>query len=41
MKTLNNLLATRPWVAYIDDERNEGNNWGPSPLGGNHALQAN
>jgi hypothetical protein len=24
-KTLNNLLATRPWVAYIDDERNEGN----------------
>jgi len=24
-KTLTNLLATRPWVAYIDDERNEGN----------------
>ena len=24
-KTLNNLLATRPWVAHIDDERNEGN----------------
>jgi len=24
-KTLNNLPTTRPWVAYIDDERAEGN----------------
>ncbi len=24
-KTLNNLPANRPWVAYIDDERAEGN----------------
>jgi hypothetical protein len=24
-KTLNNLLATRPWIKYIDDERSEGN----------------
>lgn len=24
-KVLNNLLATRPWVAYIDDERELGN----------------
>lgn len=24
-KTLNNLLASRPWIAYIDDERAEGN----------------
>lgn len=24
-KTLQKILDTRPWVAYIDDERNEGN----------------
>lgn len=24
-KTLQKILSTRPWVAYIDDERNEGN----------------
>lgn len=25
MKTLDKLLATRPWIAYIDDERADGN----------------
>ena len=24
-KTILNILATRPWVAHIDDERGEGN----------------
>lgn len=24
-KTLNHVLATRPWVAYVDDERELGN----------------
>jgi hypothetical protein len=24
-KTFTNILATCPWVAHIDDERNEGN----------------
>jgi hypothetical protein len=24
-KTFLNILATRPWVAHIDDERNDGN----------------
>lgn len=24
-KTINTLLATRPWIRYIDDERAEGN----------------
>lgn len=24
-KTLLNILATRPWVAHIDDERDDGN----------------
>ena len=24
-KTLDKLLATRPWIAFIDDERAEGN----------------
>lgn len=24
-KVLNNLLAKRPWIAYIDDERGDGN----------------
>jgi hypothetical protein len=24
-KTFLNILATRPWVAHIDDERDEGN----------------
>jgi hypothetical protein len=25
MKTFSKILATRPWVKYIDDERAEGN----------------
>lgn len=25
MKTFAKLLKSRPWIAYIDDERNEGN----------------
>jgi hypothetical protein len=25
MKTLDKLLSTRPWIAFIDDERGDGN----------------